>query len=173
MEDRNMMAVSAYVSKSTYLFLRELSIQTSLPVSKLISFAIDNEMDAKIPFNYPCLEPTNEFIEGAYQAEALKISDYLKNFEGGADIETIMMHRRDIGIPDKNTLMLAVREMLKTGIFEYADPPYRQHYQYPPGHKFLRIIEIDGAQLVRRKKRLVQQMARLESEITKLKGEIG
>ncbi len=105
--------LKTYVSKDVADKIRKIAENKNTTISKLLAIAIDNEMDTPSPFTFPHDMPSTPFIKGAYQEEAMLMSQYLDKFDDGADIETLMLHRHAIGIADKNTFMLAVREMLE------------------------------------------------------------
>lgn len=144
------------IPTKTFEMLREISLDRQIPMSILISIAIDNELDVPTPFNYPCPEPTTPFIEHAYAEEGGKIYRFLRPFKGGVDLESLMLCRRDIGINSREMLMLGLREVLKATLVE-AFRPSRTVFQYPKGYVRYRLKPDDPRDLkkaVRKQERL-------------------
>lgn len=131
--------VGAFLPKGTAEILRSKSAETGLPMSKLISIAIDNELDSPAPFNYPCLLPSSIFIPGAFVEECARIVQYLMRFPSGCGREQLMLSRRDFGVPNRDTLMYAYRELLEMGIIKEVAPPPRTKFKYPEGYKYTRL----------------------------------
>ncbi len=135
-------SVTAFLPKGTLAILKELSRTTGLPMSKLVSIAIDNELDSPAPFNYPCLLPSTVFVPGAYVEECQLITRYLMRFPSGCGREQLMLSRRDIGIPNRETLMMAYRELLDFGLIKEVPPPPRVKFEYPEGYKYTRLSNV-------------------------------
>lgn len=107
--------ISLSLPMSQYEELQRLSKERRLPMSRLVWYAIDNEMECAEPFNYLCEKPESTFVKHAYTAEAQKMSQFLFRYgEGGIDLPTMMILRRQMGIPSKTIFMLALRELLET-----------------------------------------------------------
>lgn len=88
-------------------------------MSRLIAIAIDNELDSPAPFTYLCEESKAPYMEYAYVDEAGRLLRYMQaEFPAGATIQTIMLCRRAFGILSRVDVMLAYRELLKTGMIE-------------------------------------------------------
>lgn len=117
--------IDVYVSKDTSETLKRIAHDLGTTEAKLVCFAIDNELSESEPFYFPCEMPSTPFIAGAYIDDAQKISTYLDRFASGADIETLMLHRRDHGVTDKITFMLAIRELLENELFELRPAPVK------------------------------------------------
>lgn len=160
---------NTYLSIKTNQVLKKRAEEMGLPISKLIAIAIDNELDAPVPFNYPCLLPSNIFIEGAYVAECQRIARYLIQFPSGTGRETLMLHRRDMEIPDRDTFMLAYRELLKAGVIEEVAVPKKSKFDYPVGYRYTKLVNIDKSEIVKhKKKRLQEQMERLQAKMAEV-----
>lgn len=88
-------------------------------MSRLIAIAVDNELDTAAPFNYECELPKAPFVPYAYSTEASKMAHYIgAYFPTGATLESIMLCRRQFGIIDRLTVMLAFRELMENQILE-------------------------------------------------------
>lgn len=74
-----------------------------------------------------------------------------------------MLCRRDIGILNKATFMLAFRELLEVGVIEEVPVPRKVKFTYPAGYKYVRLKHIDKSALLKRKKR---ELARLAAEVS-------
>lgn len=151
-----------YCPRGIAAAVKQKAEQAGLPVSRLFCIAVDNELDAPVPFNFPCLLPSNTYIEMAYAEEAQKIARYLTKFLNGTGRDQLMLCRRDIGIPNKTTFMLAYRELLEVGVIEEVAVPKKVKFKYPAGYKYARLKHVDRSMLLNRKKR---ELARLAAEV--------
>ncbi len=139
--------------------VKEKAEAAGLPVSRLFCIAVDNELDAPVPFNFPCLLPSNTFIEMAYAEEAQLIAKYLVRFLNGTSRDQLMLCRRDIGVLNKTTFMLAYRELLEAKVIEEVPPPKKARFKYPAGYKYTRLVHVDRSAALKRKKRMLAQLA--------------
>lgn len=139
--------IKVYVTKETLEILKDHSAKRQLPVSRLVGYAIDNELDCNPPFNYPCDLPTGEYQEYLHVAEARKILGFLEKLENGTSIDQLVMARRDYGVNDKETVLAAIRELFEKDFIEEFQPktmfrnfsadyrhirPKRQDQKYAP-----------------------------------------
>ncbi len=129
-----------------------------LPPWRLICIALDNERDLAQPFEYPVESPATVFVPHAYSEEAHKLFEFLKKFRTGLGRDVMLLFRHQMGVANKTTLLLALRELLEMKmVIESEDFPKRNFMEYPPGYKKIRCAN--------------QQMAsnrRIESEKSKL-----
>ncbi len=155
-----------YIPKSLMDPLKDFAKGMCLPVSRLICYAIDNELEASIPFNYPCKLPESVYIRGTYSDEAMRVTDLMRKFTQGAGKDMIMMHRRAMGIPNRETLMLALREMLESGVVEETVPPAKAKFKgYSHDYKYIRFRKLDASTLTGKQKKILQDIARLEAQL--------
>ena len=155
--------MKVYVPRGLATAIKVKSEQTGIPMSRLFCIAVDNELDAPVPFNFPCVLPSNTYIEMAYAEEAQLIAKYLVKFINGCGRDQLMLCRRDIGILNKTTFMLAFRELLEVGVIEEIPVPKKVKFKYPAGYKYVRLKHIDKSALLKRKKR---ELARLAAEVS-------
>lgn len=154
--------LKVYVPRALANAVKTKSEASGLPVSRLFCIAVDNELDAPVPFNFPCVIPSNSYIEMAYADEAQKIAKYLTKFLNGTSRDQLMLCRRDIGVINKTTFMLAYRELLEVGVIEETSVPKNVKFKYPAGHKYVRLKHMDRSVLLKRKKR---ELARIAEEV--------
>lgn len=154
--------VKVYVPRALVDTVATRAKSMGLPLSRLFCIAVDNELDAPVPFNFPCVLPSNTYIEMAYADEAQKIAAYLVKFLNGTSRDQLMLCRRDIGVLNKQTFMLALRELLEVGVVEEVPVPRNVKFKYPAGAKYIRLKHIDKSALLKRKKR---ELARLAAEV--------
>lgn len=154
--------VKVYCPRALVTAVKELSEKQGRPLSRLFCVAVDNELDAPVPFNFPCLLPSNSYIEMAYAEEAQLIAKYLVKFVNGTSREQLVLCRRDIGVLNKTTFMLAYRELLEVGVIEEVPVPRKVKFKYPAGTKYVRLKIVDRSALLKRKKR---ELARLAQEV--------
>ena len=132
---------TVFVPKSIAKEMKKISIERDLPLSKLMVYAADNELDCEIPFNYQYPMPTTDFVNRAYVHEAGKIFDYLKKFPKGTGVDTLLLCRRDIGVLNKETFMLAYRELLDSELVEEFYPQETK-FRYGKDYKYVKICEV-------------------------------
>lgn len=148
-----------------FAVLKAKSEESNLPIGWLICYALDNELDSPVPFNYPCLFPSNEYIPQAYLHEAQKIVDLLLKSPKGMGRESLMLCRRNIGVVDRNTFMLALRELFENDIVIEVNPPADTKFEFSQGYKFIRIKEITGKE----RKPVVETKEEIDRQIEELK----
>ncbi len=169
-DDLKFQTVTVFFPRSVFKVLTERAEEMGLPVGRLIAIAVDNELDAPVPFNYPCQLPITTYIEHAYVEEAQKIVNYLNTMPNGMGREMLMLARRDIGIPNRDTLMAAYRELLQCGVIEEVNPPARVKFKgYPAGYKYTRMVQVDKTVFITsRRKRLHAEMEELKAKMAEL-----
>lgn len=124
--------VKVFLPKSVMEKIRKKAEETNIKMSRLIALAIDNELDAIIPFTYHCPMPTAPYIECAFQMEAGRVLKYLKdNFDNGTGVESLVICRRDMGIESRETVMFAIRELLEVKMIEVFKPKGLTDKIYP------------------------------------------
>lgn len=162
--DNPFQVVKIFMSRGTYGLLKEKS-KSGVPISKLIQIATDNELSAPAPFNFECPMPQNVFVELAYIQEAQLIAKYMVKFPSGTGRDQLMLCRRDIGIENKQTFMLAYRELLKANVIEEIPVPKKAKFNYPVGYRYVRLVAVDRSALLKRKRRMLdKENARLAAE---------
>lgn len=114
--------IKAYIPNEIAQLLQDVSLQRNIPVSRLIAIAIDNELDTPYPFNFPCEAPKDKYHEYMYLKEANKIAEFVAQFPQGIGIDTIMLCRRALQIPDRDTVMCAIRELIQKEMAEEFKP---------------------------------------------------
>lgn len=149
-----------YVPKSLAHILKAKSDELELPISRLICYALDNELDVETPFNYPCPLPSSPYAPFAYAEEANKILTYLGKFPSGTGRDTLMLCRRDIGVFSKAVFMLAYRELLETNAIEEFIPR-RTKFRYAKDYFYVRATEMDPKSLKK------NRYKKIEGESTK------
>lgn len=152
--DGPIIAVNVHLPKLTYELLKGMSQARDLPVSKLICYAIDNELDCDPPFNYGTNIPDMEYKEYEYAEEASKILKYLmKHFQKpGTGLDMLLLCRRDIGIEKRDRFLLGFRELLEKGLIEEFYPQ-KVKFRYGKDYRYYRpsIDVIEEAKSTRKK----------------------
>lgn len=133
--------LSITVPKEFSDILRKVAHERKLPISRLIWYALDNELDAANAFDYSCPRPTVTYVEFAYRDEAHKIMNFLRKFPEGMTIDMINIMRRQIGVDNRQVVMLALRELLKSGIaVESKTPPKSKYFRnFDPDLSWIRL----------------------------------
>lgn len=160
-------SIRVFLPHSDKKLLADFSAKLGLQQSRLMAMAFDNEMDQKVPFHYPCTLPTAQYIEGAYTNEASKLLRFMDNFRYGVGRDMLMLCRREMGIPSRETLMLAYRELLENNMIIEVDPPKSEKNPYLPGYKLAMLRTEDQKRMaLARQKRA--EIERLELEAKEL-----
>lgn len=107
-----------YIPVETLAYLKKISLHLNKPMSRLACIAIDNEMDVEKPFNYPINMPKTEYVQGLHLTNAIALLDFIKLSPKGISTESILLCRNAFGIPDRNQVMEAYRELLNSGLIE-------------------------------------------------------
>lgn len=158
--------VKVYIPKGTHQLLKEASEDLETPMSRLMAIALDNELDADVPFNYPCPMPDAPYVEYAYANEAGKIMRFLEHFPTGTSVDTLMLCRRDIGIESRAVFMLAYRELLEKNMIEDFKPTNTK-FKYGPDYKRVRAVGVEPKELRKKKfKRIEGESTRNQRVIT-------
>lgn len=110
--------INVSVPKKTHQKLVEICKEKKIPLSRACAIAIDNEFDSINPFNFPCEFPDSEYQPYLYTKEAGLILSFLMKLPGGTGIDSLMLCRREIGVEDRETMMLALRELLEKDLAE-------------------------------------------------------
>jgi hypothetical protein len=142
-----------YLPKATLEILRDAGRRLGMPISRLCALAVDNELDAHVPFNYPCPMPETPYKDYEYADEAGKLLAFLKKFPSGTTVETVMLCRRDIGVESRQSVMHAYRELLAKNLIEEFTGASRR---YSHEHVRVRAVGLDPAKLNRAKYKRVE-----------------
>ena len=151
-----------YFPQSIAAYLEEKSKASGVPISRLVVYAVDNELDAPVPFNYPTDLPATEYVQYAYADEAAKIAKFLSAFASGTGRDTLLVSRRDIGVPNADALLCGLRELIREGVVEEVTPPQSVKFKYPVGYKYVKLKGIARNTVINRKRKMI---AALQAEI--------
>ena len=118
-DDKNPFSdIKVYIPKSTHFQLKKISAALNKPVSRLVAIAIDNELDAEKPFNYPTPMPQTLYVKLLHLTNAMKLYDFIKSAPNGITIESLVLCRSMFGITNRNDVMEAYRELLMDELIE-------------------------------------------------------
>lgn len=133
-----------FLSKTTHSQLKILSRQIGLPVSLLISIAVDNELDTPMPFTYKIDLPTTEYKEFMYAKQAGRIIHFLQErMPDGTSRNMLLLCRRDMGIEDKEEFLSALRELYEKEIVEEFIPTNTKFPFYKSDFRYVRIKDLN------------------------------
>lgn len=161
-KDPSARRVNFDMPQSLYEELVKKSHEMRTPISRLICYALDNAL-ASEGFNYPCDLPTNEYVEGAYVDEGSKIYRFMER-TGPKGIDQLLLSRREIGVLKKETILLAVREILKRGTLVDLERPRYNPNSYPTGYKVLVPKTLRALQREEHMKRMRSRLQNMEDE---------
>jgi hypothetical protein len=142
---------------SIYEKIKEKSKELGVPMSNLLIYALDNELDSPAPFNYPALLPSTIFIENAYVEEAQKIATFLNKNPKGMPRAVLLASRRSMGIDSREAFLAGLRELYEANVIEEFRPKDLQHYIHPPNTKYLRMKNLTGEKREDTKKREIER----------------
>ncbi|MFM6930422.1 MAG: hypothetical protein ACKOX6_18305 [Bdellovibrio sp.] len=128
-----------HVPKETAKVIKQISEERVLPISRVICYAIDNELDCPVPFNYETEFPDVISREFEYAEEAAKILKFLMiHFQkSGTGLDMLVLCRRDMGIPSKERFLLGFRELLEKKMLE-TFYPNNAKFRYAKTYKYYR-----------------------------------
>lgn len=133
--------LSIWTPTETYKLLTEMSDTLRVPVSRLILYAIDNELDQTKPFNYPLdwgsLPPFQEY---QYAKEAANLLEFLSRLTYGLGVDHIIVMRRQYGIEDRQVAMMAYRELKMSGMIEEYWPKSAK-FLYAKNYRYARVVK--------------------------------
>lgn len=170
-KDTRFISVSATLTPKAMELLKRYSVKIGLPQSQLLAIALDNELTTDSPFTYPVEFPTTEYIEEAYTREAGQMERYLMKFGlFGLGRELLLMSRRDAGVDDKMTALLALRKLLIDDRIEEIVPSNPTFKGYPKGYKYLRAKDMKPEHfpekdIEKEKEYLRKRLAKLENKL--------
>ncbi len=166
--DREKMpSVRVYLPPSIIELLNAAAKKSRVSVSRVVAYAIDNELSAPQPFDYPSSWPTGPHVTGSYLHEGQLINAYLKKFPMGLGMDQLLLQRRDIGIVDKQNIKLGVAEMMNSGLFEIITRTVRWMPSYCNTFDVIRRKDVSGPTEAKRRKLLAIQK-QVEREIAAL-----
>lgn len=119
-EEKAMQHAGTFLPPSLLQKIKKVAAERDIPAARIIAFAVDNEItESNVPFNYPCEMPSSPYVEYAYAEEAGRLMRFIQRFESNPmTLNQLMLCRRDIGIPSREVLMLAYRELLEKKMVE-------------------------------------------------------
>jgi hypothetical protein len=133
--------IRLYMPKSIHGILLAKSEAVHLPISKLNNFCVDNELEQGANAFFYDLDyemPDTPYIVDAYAAEAMKILDVMKKVRSGLPLDQLVLCRRDIGIFEKRTFLLAFRELVKLELIE-SYYPEKARFRYDLSYRYWRV----------------------------------
>lgn len=120
--------------RALYNRLKEHAERLELPITRLISYAIYNELEVENPFNFDMTMPNEPYVEGEYVIEASRLLDLIKEMPDnkGLGLDQLVMAKEAARIYDKKTLLLAYRELIEVEMVYNTHPSeFRIPGHYP------------------------------------------
>lgn len=102
--------------------IRFIAGARKIAMTRLIAFAVDNELQKDRPFDFDLTLPNDEYIEYAYADEAGKILNFIKTLRTGIALDNLTLLRFKIGIPSKKVFLAAFRECIEKEMLEPFKP---------------------------------------------------
>lgn len=145
-KENKLLKVCFYTSEHFLTIINGLAAKYEMPKSRVISWIIDNAVEARIPFQYDLTLPSEgEYIPNAYADECGKFMDYMKKLEVGMGLDMLMLLRHDIGIPDREILLHVFKECLDLGLIHPVRPnKVIGRGKFPESYKYYRATGTKG-----------------------------
>lgn len=143
-EQDPMVSITVFISKGTAEKIKEISMNKDIPVSRLIAYAVDNELDCVEPFSYDYSLPSIAYVENAYSDQAMKVYEYMKQFPKGIGLDTLLMGRRDAGLPDRLDFLMGYRELIMSKMIEEFYP-LNSKFKHAKDYRYSRVRSVNIA----------------------------
>jgi len=168
MIDHNMKPMKFLMPQHHSEKVREISKERQISIYRLLAFAVDNELQKEIPFEFDISLPEQESLEFTYAEQGGMILDFVKTLRLGAGLDILLLLRYKIGIPDKQEFLLAFTELLNNEMLEAFVPPVKVgQFPNPEGYYYYRAKGTGPAMSVkktRNKGARYQQYLKLQKE---------
>lgn len=134
-EDAYFFGMKIYVPKTLHTIMQAFRVARGIPIARLITIAIYNELKRDKPFDLK-LKPDTAFIPGKYSEQASTVFKFLQLNGGGMALDLLVLSREMIDIQDENTILHAVRELKELDLIEeistteFAKVPWVQIRRY-------------------------------------------
>lgn len=118
----------ALVSKYHCIELDKVKNKTKIPLSRLLTIALDNELLKDKPFDLDFTFPDS--IDFAYADEASKILDFLSVNKFGIGLDNLLLLRHDMGIHTREAFLGGFNECLSRNILDSYRPKDTVNIKY-------------------------------------------
>lgn len=130
-EDKHLVTMGVALSEWHRTKIKEYALKNNLSVSRVIAFAVDNELQKDNPFEFNTELPTQEYTEYTFADEAGKILNFIKTLRNGsAGLDILLLLRYTIGVPDKDIFLAAFKDCLDRGMIESFMPAKIRYENY-------------------------------------------
>ena len=146
--------------------LRKMADVKHVPMARLISYALDTYIDMGGNFEFDFSFPDEEYVEYAYADQAGKIVTYMGKLRLGMGLDSLLLCRYDIGIPDKKIFLLAFKECLEKKVVEAFPPPDNGFNKrpYKPDYFYYRLTGYTTGRSKKMKAKKYQTYLRLKKQ---------
>lgn len=118
MTEKLMVKMSFYVPKFHHEKIRAIAKHRKVSMSRLVALVIDEELIRDAPFTCDLSLASEEAVEYAYVDEASKLLNYMNKLDKNMALDTMLLMRYHIGIPDKLIFLGAFQELLSKEMIE-------------------------------------------------------
>lgn len=115
--DANFIGIRFFLPRNLHKVLQAYRATKGVPIARLVAIAIYHEISKPDPFRFDMVA-TSEFEPGKYTTQASLIYKFLADNKGGMAKDLLVMARSLIGIPDSDSMLHAVRELLELDLIE-------------------------------------------------------
>jgi len=129
--ENKMTKIQAFVGKTQFEKLRYYAQTLNLPLSRLVSYAIENEIDKLKPFDLVVKLPKSiEYKPDTYAKEASKIVNFLRGQEYGMTLDLLLVLKTDIGLKSYDDVINGLLECIHHKILEKKTYRHKQGEHY-------------------------------------------
>jgi len=146
-KDSKLYKPTAFASRYHFQQLDKIREETGISIGRLICIAIDNELMKEEPFKLDTEIPDVEHVEFAFADQAGKIIEYMKTLRSPIGLDMLLLLRHDIGIPERETFLLAFKECLTVRLIE---PKEHKNDRYRPDYVMYGLKKEDVVKKVRK-----------------------
>lgn len=117
-EERLFYSFGTWVSEKHDKIIRDISEKTGMPLSRVASIAIDNELERDNPFEFDKLPDSDESTIDKYAKEGGWFLNYMKKIPTGKTLDQLVILRHEMGISNKTVFLAVIRDCLDRELIE-------------------------------------------------------
>lgn len=126
--------------RALYNRVKEYSDKMEIPLTRLINYAIYNEMEMSNAFEFDMTMPNKEYVPMEFAKEASLLMNLINDMpnDKGLGLDQLLLAKEAARIYDKDTLLLAYRELIENKmVYETHPSEFRI-----PGHYHKDFVQV-------------------------------
>lgn len=129
-----------HIPRAAYERLEVFAAEMGVPIGRVINYAIYNELDTEVPFNFDLTLPVEDFKPGLFTHEADVVHSLLSKLPSGCGLDMLVLMRMDFGLT-RHQVLLGYMELKESGrIEEYY--PAEARFKYPEDYRYIRVKDV-------------------------------